>query len=482
VYAADPGHKQGDQDIILTAFDSSDTQIVPPTTIFGANSLDVFSHPDVAALSDGRFVIVAQDDTATYPLVASVYDPVTHAVTPLFAGVAGTSPHVASAPGGGFFLSFDDSTGNITEVRYWPTGPLRSEEFNEGFANSSMAGTQDQNAVAANASGTVFFAWQDTGSSNPNSADPDTRIEAQAFQVQPLPPANFNGDLDSDILWQNDSGQAAIWDMSGSSLIGGGAVSPNPGAGWSEIGTGDFNGDGYSDILWQSTNGQAAVWEMNGTSIIGGGQISSNPGPSWKAIGTGDFNGDGHSGILWQNANGQAAIWEMNGTNVIGGGLIGPNPGPDWKAVGTGDFNGDGDADIVWQNTAGQVAIWELNGTTVSGGGLVANPGPDWKVIGTGDFNADRRSDILLQSTTGLTAIWDMNGAAIGGGGVIATDPGPGWKAVGAEDFNGDGVSDILFQNTSSGQAAVWDMNGAIVTGGGPVSPSPGPSWHAVRA
>jgi hypothetical protein len=63
VYAGDPGRKQGDQDIILTAFNSSGAQLVPPTTLFGATSLDVFSHPDAAALSDGRFVIVARDDT-----------------------------------------------------------------------------------------------------------------------------------------------------------------------------------------------------------------------------------------------------------------------------------------------------------------------------------------------------------------------------------------------------------------------------------
>jgi hypothetical protein len=82
VYADDPGHKQGNQDITLVAFNSSGTQLVPPTTLFGASSLDVFSHPDVAALSDGRFVIVARDDM-TSALVASIFEPITRAVTPL---------------------------------------------------------------------------------------------------------------------------------------------------------------------------------------------------------------------------------------------------------------------------------------------------------------------------------------------------------------------------------------------------------------
>jgi hypothetical protein len=74
----------------------------------------------------------------------------------------------------------------------------------------------------------------------------------------------------------------------------------------------DFNGDSLSDILWQNTSGQASIWEMNGNSLIGGGAVSPNPGPAWKEIGTGDFNGDGHADILFQNtSSGQASIWEM---------------------------------------------------------------------------------------------------------------------------------------------------------------------------
>ncbi len=67
------------------------------------------------------------------------------------------------------------------------------------------------------------------------------------------------------------------------------------------VGTGDFNGDGDSDILWQNANGQVAIWEMNGTnSDRREATVSPNPGPNWKAIGTGDFNGDGFSDILFQ--------------------------------------------------------------------------------------------------------------------------------------------------------------------------------------
>jgi autotransporter-associated beta strand protein len=296
--------------------------------------------------------------------------------------------------------------------------------------------------------------------------------------------SDFSGDALSDILWQNTSGQASVWEVNGNSLIGGGPVSPNPGPSWTEIGTGDFNGDGHSDILFQNaSSGQTSIWEMNGNSLIGGGPVSPNPGPNWKAIGTGDFNDAGLSDILFQNtSSGQVSIWEMNENKPIGDGPVSPNPGLSWKVVGTGDFNDDGHSDVLFQNAStGQVSIWEMNGTTLIGGGTVgANLGPGWRAIGTGDFNDDGHSDILFQNTTsGQVSIWEMNGNNVSGGGTVSTDPGSSWRAIGTGDLNGDGHSDILFQNTS-GQASIWEMNGNTLIGVGAVSPNPGSSWRAV--
>ena len=110
---------------------------------------------------------------------------------------------------------------------------------------------------------------------------------------------------------------------------------------------GDFNGDGKSDILWQNNNGQAAIWLMNGTTVTGAATVGANPGPSWHVIDSGDFNGDHKSDILWQNDNGQAAIWLMNGTTVTGAALVGPNPGASWHLEGAAQFNGDGKSDIA---------------------------------------------------------------------------------------------------------------------------------------
>jgi Domain of unknown function (DUF4394)/FG-GAP-like repeat len=304
---------------------------------------------------------------------------------------------------------------------------------------------------------------------------------ANGLAIQNTPPAaDFNGDNPSDFLWQNDSGQAAVWLLNGTSVVGGDLVGPNVGPSWHLKGDGDFNADGRSDFLWQDDSGQAAVWLMKGTAQIGGNLVGPNPGPSWHVIDSGDFNGDGRSDILWQDDSGQAALWLMNGTNMIGSGLVGPNPGQSWHVIASGDFNGDFWNDILWQNDSGQAAVWLMKGTNMIGSGLVGpNPGPSWHVIDAGDFNGDGKDDILWQDNSGQAAIWLVNGTSVNGSGLVGPNPGPSWHVIGSGDFNGDRHSDILWQN-DSGQAAVWQMNGTSLIGSGLVGGSPGADWDLI--
>jgi serralysin len=81
-----------------------------------------------------------------------------------------------------------------------------------------------------------------------------------------------------------------------------------------------------------SKSGQCTVLS-DGTSLMGGGAVGPNPGADWHVQGTGQFNGDGRSDILWQNDNGQAAVWLMDGTTLLSGMFVGPNPGADWDLI-----------------------------------------------------------------------------------------------------------------------------------------------------
>ena len=79
------------------------------------------------------------------------------------------------------------------------------------------------------------------------------------------------------------------------------------------------------DLLFQNTSGQAAVWDVTGNARTGGGTVSLNPGPAWRAVGTGAFFTGDTADILWQNmGTGQASFWEMDGNILIGGGTVSP--------------------------------------------------------------------------------------------------------------------------------------------------------------
>ena len=88
------------------------------------------------------------------------------------------------------------------------------------------------------------------------------------------------------------------------------------------MGTGSFFGDGKSDILLQNNDGSVALWDMNGTTILGGGLVASDPGPTWHIEGTaggltitpgsGSFT-DAAGNIYTLSADGVA---EINGSAV----------------------------------------------------------------------------------------------------------------------------------------------------------------------
>jgi ELWxxDGT repeat protein len=328
-----------------------------------------------------------------------------------------------------------------------------------------------------NSSGEVAI-WELNGTNEIASGSPSNPGPSWHVAGDSSPYAAARADLQwqtdgTDILLQNDTGEAFLWTTNGGAVTSSGSLG-NPGPSWHLKAAGDFNGDGDPDLLWQSDAGSAAIWETNGAGVIGSAVIG-NPGASWHITGVGDFNHDGRSDILWQNDSGQAAIWEMNGTTVIGAASLG-NPGPSWHVKGTGDFNGDGFSDILWQNDDGSVAIWEMNGTNVIGGAVVGNPGPSWHGLGTGDFNGDGRADILWQNDSGEAVIWEMNGTNVIGAASIG-NPGPDWHIMGTGNYNNDGKSDILWQN-SSGEVVVWEMNGTSILASASLA-NPGPTWHA---
>jgi FG-GAP-like repeat len=298
-----------------------------------------------------------------------------------------------------------------------------------------------------------------------------TNISGSATIPTPNTRSDFNGDGKSDIVWRNDNGTTALWQMNGSTVTVNNIVA-SLSSDWKTAGTGDFNGDKKSDVVWRNDNGAIALWQMNGSTVTANNIVASLS-SDWKASGTGDFGGDGKSDIVWRNDNGAVALWQMNGATVTKNNIV-ASLSSDWKASSTGDFNGDNKADLLWRNDNGAIALWQMNGDTVTSSKIVASLSSDWKAAGTGDFNGDGKADMLWRNDNGAVAMWQMDGATVVSSKIVDTLSSD-WKSAGIGDFNGDGKSDMLWRN-DNGANALWQMNGSTVSAS-LLIPSLDPTW-----
>lgn len=268
---------------------------------------------------------------------------------------------------------------------------------------------------------------------------------------------DFNGDGNTDILWQNPAGLVAEWFMANGTRQG--TMTIQNMAGWNAIASGDFNGDGTSDILWQNSSGLVSAWFMENGTRQSTASLQNMTG--WTVLAAGDFNRDGITDIIWSNGAGSLGEWLMGTNGRIAGTMQLPFF-PGWTKIATGDYNHDGNTDILWQNASGLVAEWLMGDGTRQGTVTLQNMS-GWNAIASADFNGDGTSDVMWRNAEGLTAVWFMQN------GQISHTKTYGWSAaenvVAAGDFNQDGVADVMWQNTVTGQITTWqfDHNGLLI-------------------
>jgi alpha-L-arabinofuranosidase len=194
--------------------------------------------------------------------------------------------------------------------------------------------------------------------------------------------ADFNGDGQADIVWENAAtGERGIWLMVGSAVVNWASLPTIP-TDWHIVGTGDFNGDGQTDIVWENvTTGERGIWLMVGSAVVNWATLPTVP-TDWHIVGTGDFNGDGQTDIVWENVvTGERGIWLMVGSAVVNWATL-PTVPTDWHIVGTDDFNGDGQIDIVWENAVtGERGIWLMSGSAVVNWASLPTIPTDWHIV-----------------------------------------------------------------------------------------------------
>jgi hypothetical protein len=442
--------------------------------------------PDVAGLSDGRYVITYTDQQQVF---GRIYDPSTPNgafLGPEFqisaqSGGFLRDPRVYGTIDGGFLATWWEWDGpatgyNIYAHRYDAHGAPYGDVFE---ANATVDNLQLYPSVGVNGPN-ALIAWQDYGS-RPTDTSP-TGIRAQAFTTPSFnydsaQLGDFNNNGRADILLQNDNpaSDASIAQTNTAGLISSfTSIGPVP-SGYRIDGTGNFNSTAGDDILLRSPN-SVAVWVMNGTTpqsvaVLGGTS------PQWLNSGIGDFTGDGQSDLLFRNpGTNEIATWGVANNALSTVPKVLGSTSAQYHIVAVDDFTGDHQADILFRHDNGDIAIWRVANNALAGTpAVVGSTSTSYHVVGTGDFDGNGANDILFRNDNGDMAVWLLNsqGQLLGAPAAIGT-AGLEFHVDGTGDLNGDGRDDILLRD-ANGQMAEWLMNGATFAappqaiGGAPV-------------
>jgi hypothetical protein len=232
---------------------------------------------------------------------------------------------------------------------------------------------------------------------------------------------DMNGDGSPDIAWESTAvnalglaGDRAFWlttptTVDDSSFLDTPYLANIPTA-WRIAGRADFNGDGQTDILWENTvTGDHTIWFMNGVTWSGNQAYVGWADPTvWRVAAVADFNRDGKPDILWEDVSeGFESIWFMNGTVLAGfSDIIYTAPGDHVEVA--ADFNGDGYADLLTVLPDGTRIIYFWNGTTAYDSLYFLGPiALEWHVVEAADFNGDNQADLVWEDTIyGYRFIW----------------------------------------------------------------------------
>jgi CSLREA domain-containing protein len=290
------------------------------------------------------------------------------------------------------------------------------------------------------------------------------------------PPNDANGDHTTDVLWRENTGTVALWEMDGVNVLANNGIATLPNH-WQILDAdSDFDGDGRSDILWQDNAGVVVLWTMDGPDILSNTVVGVAIPDHWLVADTGDFTGDGRGDILWRESSGRVVLWEMNGATIVSNTFVADVPLTS-QIEDTADFTGDGMNDVLWRDQDGTVRIWEMDGANVVSDTVVATLPDHWHVEGTGDFNGDVRADILWRDNAGTVVLWEMDGPAIIGNTALGTLPSH-WQVADLGDYTGDTNSDILWRD-NAGTIVLWEMDGPTILDNSAVNTIP-TTWQIV--
>ena len=273
-----------------------------------------------------------------------------------------------------------------------------------------------------------------------------------------------------------------------------------PAAGWSvfDLHTGDFNGDGNTDLIWNERDSLNVIY-LALADGAGGWTFEAaqqQVKPTWTGYGlfVGDLNNDGRADLIWNRTDAGSnwvytALSNGDGTFALDTALqtFGQSG---WTRYHTAvaDVNRDGKADLIWNVTYGS----DLNRTytALSAGdghfgtlhGAYDHPTPCcWGSYQTlvGDLSGDQIPDMMWFIATGsVTFLHRALGAGDGSltfetgqnlTGALGVGP---WTPL-TGDVDGDGAVDLIVNRLTTTTNTVGVARGTSPTGAVSAGPTP---------
>jgi FG-GAP-like repeat len=461
VYEDTIGTTLGSANIRAALFNGGSNTVGPSFII--ADHTAQLRDPEVATLPDNRYVIVYGD---LNDLWGRIYDPVTPGGVFLSdefqvdspGGSAGL-PSVAATADGGFIVTWH-SNFDILARRFDAHGVSYGDIFTVNTLNDAQL-----NPTIATSGSNVVIAWDDYAA---RATDPNPiGVRAQHFTTTAFDYDSAGiGDLDGngrvDILFQNDTGNVAVWQTNGNGQVFSiNSLGQRP-AGYLIDGTGNFNGTPGDDILLRSSGGTLTIWPTAGIAV-GAPVVIGNAPNTYHNAGIGDFTGDGQDDLLFRNDAGEIVTWAIaNNTLALPPQVLG-STSLAYHIVGIDDFTGDHQSDILFRNDDGTIAVWAVANNQLLSAQAVGSTSTAYHVVSTGDFDGNGAKDILFRGDNGELVEWLLDST----GGLLMAPTSIGTVAAqyhvdGTGDLNGDDRDDIIFRD-AGGTVVQWLMNGTTL-------------------